>query len=78
MKDHKHLTNELRFDSQIQFTADDLFGGKVIMWKDDSLKMNNIYITTQGIHVLVKVLPNSPPPLPLFLLFMRALTSALG
>lgn len=58
MTEHKHLTEALKFDSQIQSAANGLSGGIVIMWKEDTLKLDNVYVTPQGIHVMVKVLPN--------------------
>lgn len=59
--DHRHLTKALKFDSQIQSAAEGLVGGIIIMWKEDQLKLDNISVTSQGIHVLVKVIPNSQP-----------------
>ncbi|KAH0779196.1 hypothetical protein KY290_005623 [Solanum tuberosum] len=60
MTKHQSLTEELKFDSQIQSTANGLSGGIVIMWNEDTLKLENLSITPQGIHVTIKVLPNSP------------------
>ena len=59
MTEHKHLTKALKFDTHIQSTASGLFGDIVIMWKEDVIKLDSITITKQGVHVMVKVLPNS-------------------
>ncbi|KAK4726533.1 hypothetical protein R3W88_031450 [Solanum pinnatisectum] len=45
MTEHKSLTEELR--------------GIVVMWKEDALKLENLTITVQGIHITVKVLPST-------------------
>lgn len=62
MAEHRRITEELGFDTQIQSLVEGLSaGGIFIMWKEDSVNMNNIFLTPQGIHVMVKVsnLPNS-------------------
>lgn len=56
MTEHQSLTKELKFDSQIQSAANGLSGGIVIMWNEDTLKLENLSITPQGIHVTIKVL----------------------
>lgn len=61
MKEHASLSDELGFDSQIQAAAKRLMGGIVIMWNDEDLKLDNLSISTQGTHVLVKVSKNHPP-----------------
>lgn len=61
MSEHKHLTNALHFDAQLQSIAEGLSAGIVIMWKEDLLKLESISITKQGIHVLIKVCPNLNP-----------------
>ncbi|KAK4723761.1 hypothetical protein R3W88_026540 [Solanum pinnatisectum] len=58
--EHKSLTEELKFDSQIQAVANGLSGGIMIIWNEDTLKLEDLLITPQGIHVSIKVLPNSP------------------
>ncbi|KAH0722244.1 hypothetical protein KY285_004848 [Solanum tuberosum] len=45
MTEHKSLTEELKFDSQIQATANGLSGGIVIMWNEDTLKLEDLSIT---------------------------------
>ncbi|KAH0778499.1 hypothetical protein KY290_004926 [Solanum tuberosum] len=60
MIEHKSLTEELKFNSQIQAAANGLSGGIMIMWNEDTLKLEDLSITPQGIHVSIKVLPNSP------------------
>lgn len=57
MVEHKHLTEALYFDAQLQSAAEGLSGGIVIMWKEDLLKLDNISIIKQGIHVHIKVCP---------------------
>ncbi|KAK4720043.1 hypothetical protein R3W88_018381 [Solanum pinnatisectum] len=51
--EHKRLTEVMHFDSQIQSTAIGLSGGIVIMWKKDMLKLSDIVITSQSIHVMI-------------------------
>lgn len=58
MMEHRKLTKDLKFHSQIQLVADGALRGIVIMWKEQELKLNNISITPQGVHFLVKVYPN--------------------
>lgn len=45
MTERRHLTDALNFDSQIQSVADGYYGGIVIMWKEDLLKLDIISIT---------------------------------
>lgn len=59
MTDHKGVTETLGFDHQLQFTAIGCSGGIVIVWKTDTLYLEDIYITPQGIHAMVKVLSSS-------------------
>ncbi|KAG5575600.1 hypothetical protein H5410_055734 [Solanum commersonii] len=61
MTEHRHLTDELKFDAQIQFASNGFSEGSMIMWKEDILKLENINVTLQGFHVMVNVLPNSQP-----------------
>ncbi|KAK4713628.1 hypothetical protein R3W88_019535 [Solanum pinnatisectum] len=53
--EHKRLTKVPHFDSQIQSATNGLLGGIVIMWKKDILKLSDISITSQRIHVTVQV-----------------------
>lgn len=48
----------LKFDAHIQYPAEGLSRGIVVMWKEDLLKMDNI-ISQKGIHVRIKVCPKS-------------------
>ncbi|KAM3198889.1 hypothetical protein P3L10_034369 [Capsicum annuum] len=56
MDEHKALTQALNFDACIQFSASGMKGRIMVMWKEDSLKLDNISISIQGIHVMVKIL----------------------
>lgn len=58
MTDHKNITDILNFDSFIQSPAEGLSGGIVIMWNEDVVKLDNISVTTQGIHAKIKVTPH--------------------
>lgn len=61
MTEHKRLTEVLQFDSQIPSSTDGLSGGIVIMWKKNALKLEDISITAQSIHVMVQVIPELNP-----------------
>lgn len=61
MAEHKRLTEVLQLDSQIQYSANGLSGGIVIMWKKDVIKLEDNSITTQSIHVIIQVIPDSNP-----------------
>ncbi|KAH0672701.1 hypothetical protein KY284_023788 [Solanum tuberosum] len=61
MGEHKRLTKVLKFDSQIQSAAAGLSGGIVIMWKKNLLKLSDISMTSQSIHVMVQVFPETEP-----------------
>lgn len=54
--EHKGITETLGFDHQLQATANSRSGDIVIMWKADTLNLENISINPQEIHVMVKVL----------------------
>lgn len=73
MTDHKNITDILNFDSFIQSPAEGLSGGIVIMWNEDVVKLDNISVTTQGIHAKIKVTPHKF--LGSLLPYMLALTS---
>lgn len=55
MAEHKIITEALKFDAYIWSPVE----GIVIIWKEDLLKLDNISITSQRIHVLVKVIPKT-------------------
>lgn len=57
MVDHKNVAEALKFNSFIQSPSEGMLGGIVIMWKDDLVKLDSILVTTQGIHVKIKVSP---------------------
>lgn len=57
MDKHKALTETLKFDAQVQSSASGQKGGVVVMWKENSFKLDSISITSQGIYVIVMVLP---------------------
>ncbi|KAK4713764.1 hypothetical protein R3W88_019671 [Solanum pinnatisectum] len=59
MSEHKILTEVFNFDSQFQSAAAGLFGGMVIIWKNDVLNVGDISITPQSIHVSIQI--NSDP-----------------
>lgn len=59
MSDRKQLTDMLNFDAHIQSPIEGLSGGIVIMWKEGMLKVDNISISQQGIHVHIKVCPQT-------------------
>ncbi|XP_019255050.1 PREDICTED: uncharacterized protein LOC109233625 [Nicotiana attenuata] len=61
MADHKKLTEELQFDMHIQFPAIGHSRGIVIMWRENSLQIDEVAVNSQGIHAMVKVLPSNPP-----------------
>lgn len=46
MTKHNHLIHELGFSEKIQSPAIGLFGGIVIMWKDDLLKIDEVSSTS--------------------------------
>lgn len=54
MIEHKYLIQELDFFRQIQSPVIGLFGGIVIMWKDDILKVDEVSTTSQGINVMIR------------------------
>nr|XP_009591566.1 uncharacterized protein LOC104088573 [Nicotiana tomentosiformis] len=54
MADHKKLTDEIQYDTHIQFPAVGHFGGIVIMWKENILQVDEVSVTPQGIHAMVK------------------------
>lgn len=57
--DWSQTTYLLKFDAHIQYPAEGLSRGIVVMWKEDLLKMDNISISQKGIHVRIKVCPKS-------------------
>lgn len=59
MSDRKQLTDMLNFDAHIQSPIEGLSGGIVIMWKEGMLKVDNISISQQGIHVHIKMISPS-------------------
>lgn len=59
MKDHKKLIEDLGFDDQIQSETRGLSGEIVIMQKENTFKVEDISISNQDIHVMVKVLSSS-------------------
>ncbi|KAG5632555.1 hypothetical protein H5410_004272 [Solanum commersonii] len=65
---HAKIIEELVFDAQIQSIVKRFLDSNVIMWKEDSLKLDNNYVTPQGINVMVKV--TSYPICGFSLLFM--------
>lgn len=54
MAEHLSLTKAFNFDAHIQSSAIGQSRGIVIMWKENLLKLDNISITPQAIHVMVK------------------------
>lgn len=58
MADHKNATETLKFDAFVQSPTEGMFGGIVIMWKEGLIRLDSISVTTQGIHVEIKQLPN--------------------
>lgn len=59
--DHAKITDELGFESFIQSAAEGLCRGIVIMWRNDLLTLKNMTVTTQSIHVMIKVSPHPTP-----------------
>ncbi|XP_016546965.2 uncharacterized protein LOC107847289 [Capsicum annuum] len=55
MSEHKSLTKALGYDAQVQSSVVGLTEGTVIMWKEDHGHLDNFTVTTQGIHVIVKI-----------------------
>ncbi|KAH0636123.1 hypothetical protein KY289_036038 [Solanum tuberosum] len=62
MGEHKRLIEVLNFESLILPAAVGLCRGIVIMWKKDSLKLNDISITTPSIHVMFQVTTDDTNP----------------
>lgn len=58
MANHKALTETLKFDVQIQSSATGCRRGIIVMWMDENLKLDNVLVTPQGVHVMVKVTSN--------------------
>ncbi|KAH0644173.1 hypothetical protein KY284_032057 [Solanum tuberosum] len=56
MTDHKNLTEALKFDTHIQSAANGLSWAIVIMWKEDTVKLDSLTSTQQGIHVMASEL----------------------
>lgn len=56
MAKHKGIISELGFDDRIQSPAIGRYGGMVIMWKDNFLRLKEISITYQFIDTKVKVI----------------------
>ncbi|OIT06561.1 hypothetical protein A4A49_61382, partial [Nicotiana attenuata] len=54
MADHKKLTEELQFDMHIQFPAIGHSVGIVIMWRENSLQVDEVAVNSHGIHAMVK------------------------
>ncbi|KAG5610110.1 hypothetical protein H5410_021391 [Solanum commersonii] len=54
MIEHRNLTEEINFDTQIQIVSNGFSSGNVIMWKEQILNLDNISVTPQGIHVMDK------------------------
>lgn len=46
-------------DTQIQSATNGYMGVMVVMWKPYALKLENLTVTTPGIHFTVKVLRNT-------------------
>lgn len=57
--DHKRISEALGFEIQLQSKIVGQFGGIIVWWKKDILKLEDISITSQGIHAMVKVLSTS-------------------
>lgn len=53
--DHKRLDDELGFPCFIQSSAIGHFEGIVILWKDDSIFINEVSVSTKATAVTVKV-----------------------
>ncbi|OIT38210.1 hypothetical protein A4A49_55722, partial [Nicotiana attenuata] len=52
MADNKKLAEDLQFDLIVQSPAIGLSGGIVIMWKEDSVSIDEVANTPQGIHAM--------------------------
>ncbi|XP_019246277.1 PREDICTED: uncharacterized protein LOC109225925 [Nicotiana attenuata] len=61
MADQKKLAEELHFDMLIQSPAIGLSGRIMLMWKEDNVTVDEVSTTPQGIHAMVKVLPDHTP-----------------
>lgn len=59
-KEHKSLCDALGFDLFIQFRTIGLMDGIAIIWKEDSLYLDNFIISLQGINVIIKVCLDQP------------------
>lgn len=63
MADHKKLAEEMHFDMLIQFPTMGLSRGIVMMWKADSVQIDEVSTTLQGVYAIVKILPSHIPRL---------------
>lgn len=59
MADDKHLTTELQFDAQFQTPSIGQSESIVITWKYDIVNLEEVSTISQGIRVMVKVIPSS-------------------
>lgn len=66
MTDHQDLCENLGFNCHIQSEATAKSGGLNIMWRDESIFITSVSISSQDIYAKVKV---SFPPPPLILVY---------
>lgn len=55
MQDHQSLLDEFNFNNMIQVLARGNWGGIVLLWEDSQLEVDEIMITNQEIHAIIKV-----------------------
>lgn len=55
MIEHNNITSALDFYFQIQSMTENLSIGIFIIWQESILNLENISITPQGIHAIVKI-----------------------
>ncbi|OIT38656.1 hypothetical protein A4A49_64000, partial [Nicotiana attenuata] len=55
MADQMKLTEDLQYDMHIKFPSLGHSGGIIIMWKENILQVDELSVTLQGIHAIVKI-----------------------
>lgn len=55
MQDHQILLDDFPFKNMIEVPAIGNYGGIVVLWDDNLLEVDEIAITAQELHVMVKV-----------------------
>lgn len=69
LENHAFIRNEYNFTGMIEAPAFGHFGGIVILWHEDQVKITSMRQTFQELHAMVEVLPNQTPWL-MFIIYM--------